>query len=116
MLIRRRLERASKAPAHFLLDRVAADFEERLSLVSRDFSRALDLGTPGPQIAGLLRRDPARFVVRAAPLLESAGGLALVADEEALPFGPGCFDLIAAGLSLQWANDLPGALVQIRRA
>jgi SAM-dependent methyltransferase len=112
--VRRRLARASKAPAAFLLDRVALDFAERLSLVSRPFPRALDLGTPGAQIAEALQR-PERFVVRAAPLAESATHV-IVADEEALPFAPGSFDLVVSGLSLQWANDLPGALVQIRRA
>jgi SAM-dependent methyltransferase len=115
--VRQRLARASKAPAHFLLDRVAADFAERLSLVSRPFPRALDLGTPGPQIAEVLRSAPERLVIRAAPLRENAGpALSIVADEEALPFASGCFDLIVSVLSLQWANDLPGALVQIRRA
>jgi SAM-dependent methyltransferase len=114
-LVRHRLARAANAPAHFLLDRVAIDFGERLSLVSRHFPRALDLGTPGPQIAAALQREPARFVIRAAPLLEFAGGLALVADEEALPFATASFDLVVSALSLQWANDLPGALVQIRR-
>jgi SAM-dependent methyltransferase len=116
-LLRQRLARASRAPAHFLLDRVAADFAERLSLVSRPFPRALDLGTPGPQIAEVLRRRPERFLVSTAPLQESAGpALSIVADEEALPFAAASFDLIASALSLQWANDLPGVLVQIRRA
>jgi SAM-dependent methyltransferase len=115
-LVRRRLARASKAPAHFLLERVAADFAERLSLVSRPFPRALDVGTPGPQIAEALRRRE-RLVVHAAPLRENAvPALSIVADEEALPFASGSFDLIVSALSLQWANDLPGALVQIRRA
>jgi SAM-dependent methyltransferase len=116
-LVRQRLARASKAPAHFLLDRVAADFGERLSLVSRPFPRALDVGTPGPQIAEVLRSPPERLVVRAAPLQENAvPALSIVADEEALPFASGSFDLIVSALSLQWANDLPGAIVQIRRA
>ena len=115
-LIRRRLARAHKAPAHFLLDRVAADFEERLSLVSRPFPRALDLGTPGPQVAQALRTNE-RVVFRAAPLPETAAPpLSVVADEEELPFADNSFDLVASALSLQWANDLPGALVQIRRA
>jgi SAM-dependent methyltransferase len=115
-LLRRRLARASQAPAHFLLDRLAADFAERLSLVSRPFPRALDLGTPGPQIAAVLRR-PERLVVRAAPLFERAmQALPVAADDEALPFAPESFDLIVSALSLQWANDLPGALAQIRRA
>ena len=85
--------------------------------MSRPFPRALDLGTPGPQIAEVLRRRPERFLVRTAPLQESAGpALSIVADEEALPFAAASFDLIASALSLQWANDLPGVLVQLRRA
>jgi SAM-dependent methyltransferase len=116
-LVRRRLSRAAKHPACFLLDRVAADFGERLSLSSRPFARALDLGTPGPQIAEALKSSPERRVFRAAPLADSAyAPLSIAADEEALPFAFQSFDLIASALALQWANDLPGVLVQIRRA
>jgi SAM-dependent methyltransferase len=39
----------------------------------------------------------------------------VAADEEALPFRDGAFDLIVSALTLQFVNDLPGALVQIRR-
>jgi SAM-dependent methyltransferase len=39
-----------------------------------------------------------------------------VGDEEALPLGAASVDLFASTLALQWANDLPGALVQIRTA
>jgi SAM-dependent methyltransferase len=45
-----------------------------------------------------------------------AGGLAVAADEEFLPFAPGSFDLVVANLSLHWVNDLPGALIQLRMA
>jgi SAM-dependent methyltransferase len=116
-LVRRRLARASNHPADFLLDRVASDFEERLALVSRPFPRALDLGTPGGQIAALLRKDAARFVAHASLVTGTRGRtLAVVADEEALPFAEGSFDLVASALSLHWTNDLPGVLVQIHRA
>jgi SAM-dependent methyltransferase len=40
----------------------------------------------------------------------------VVGDEEALPFADGAFDLVVSCLTLHWVNDLPGALVQIRRA
>jgi SAM-dependent methyltransferase len=33
-----------------------------------------------------------------------------------LPVAEGAFDLVVASLSLHWVNDLPGALIQIRRA
>jgi SAM-dependent methyltransferase len=40
----------------------------------------------------------------------------IAADEEALPFAPRSFDLIASVLSLHAVNDLPGALIQVRHA
>ena len=39
-----------------------------------------------------------------------------VTDEEVLPFAPGSLDLVVSALSLQFVNDLPGTLIQIRRA
>jgi len=42
--------------------------------------------------------------------------LALAADEEFLPLAPQSFDLVLSNLSLHWVNDLPGCLLQIRRA
>jgi SAM-dependent methyltransferase len=44
------------------------------------------------------------------------GGPAVAADEEFLPFAPASFDLVVASVSLHWVNDLPGALIQLRRA
>ena len=46
----------------------------------------------------------------------AAPGLRVAADEETLPFADGSLDLVASALSLQFVNDLPGALIQIRRA
>src|SRR5262249_60835454 len=53
--------------------------------------------------------------------LQASGGpsearLVVAADEEALPFHDGSFDLVVSALALQFVNDLPGTLVQIRRA
>ena len=44
------------------------------------------------------------------------GARAVVADEEALPFRDGSLDLVVSALALQFVNDLPGTLIQIRRA
>jgi SAM-dependent methyltransferase len=50
-------------------------------------------------------------------LPDVATGLpAIVADEEALPFRDESIDLLTSALSLQFVNDLPGTLLQIRRA
>lgn len=117
-LARRRLARAyAGSPAGFLLDHVAAEFPDRLAAVLRPFPRVLDLGTPGRALADVLAARGSELLVRAGPLPQSLGtaGLRLVADEEALPFAPQSFDLVVSALALQGVNDLPGALIQIRR-
>ena len=116
-LMRRRLSRALAAGyADFLLQRALEDLEERLGLVLRRFSRALDIGTPTAATADWLRRSGrADDVFRLAPAREAAP-LTAMGDEEALPFAPQAFDLAVSLLALQGVNDLPGTLVQIRRA
>jgi len=46
----------------------------------------------------------------------ATAALHVVADEEALPFADNTLDLVVSGLALQAVNDLPGVLVQVRRA
>ena len=118
-LVRRRLARAIQGGyADFLLRRAVDDLDDRLGTVLRHFPLALDVGTPTRLLAEWLaasgRIDE---VVRLTPVPEPATGpLAVVGDAEALPFAGGRFDLAVSLLALQSVNDLPGALVQIRRA
>lgn len=104
----------------FLWRHAAADLADRLTLVRRSFPRVLNLGAAGPAFHHHLRDLPGtRQVVETdlTPAMLTAVGLSgLVADEEALPFRAGSLDLVVSALSLQLVNDLPGALVQIRRA
>jgi SAM-dependent methyltransferase len=111
-LLRRRLARAlrSEKPCDFLMTRSAEELAFRLSGVSRDFPRALDFSAPHAAIDEVLSA-PGRFVVRA----NSVAGGKLVADEEFLPFAPESFDLAVCALNLQFVNDLPGVLAQMRR-
>ena len=118
-LLRRRLARAiARGPADFLLARTVEDIAERLDAVTRPFARIADLGTPGPALArALAARRPQAEVVRVGgcpPPLH--GGGYSVGDIEHLPLAAECLDLAVSALALQTANDLPGALVQIRRA
>ena len=120
-LIRRRRRRAlALGPATFLLDRAAADFADRLAAVLRRFDVALDLGTPGEAVrAALSRLGSIGTIVRTETVLPAGAARAeklVGADEEALPFGNGTLDLVVSALALQFVNDLPGTLVQIRRA
>jgi SAM-dependent methyltransferase len=120
MLIRARRRRAASiGPAAFLLDRVADDLADRLAAVLRRFDLALNLGTPNDVIrATLARLGSIGGIVSADTALSGTLALApfVVADEEALPFRDAAFDLVVSALSLQFVNDLPGTLVQIRRA
>lgn len=120
LLRRRQLRARSLGPATFLLDRVAEDAADRLAAVLRRFDTAIDLGTPGPALRCKLA-ESARIatlfaISHSADTVAPAGGLAIVADEEALPMRDSSIDLVVSGLSLQTVNDLPGAFVQIRRA
>lgn len=112
--------RALKAGAEtFLLDRAAEELIERLSAVKRHFAFALDLGTPGESLIRAIRESgQVDQIISGEPLadLQGTSPFRIAADEEALPFGEGKFDLVVSALSLQWVNDLPGALLQIRRA
>jgi SAM-dependent methyltransferase len=120
-LIRARRRRAAGLrPVSFLLDRAAADLADRLAAVLRRFPLALDLGTPGPAVRNALARLGSIDAVVTANLAPARDGtsasLAVVADEEALPFREAAFDLVVSALALQFVNDLPGTLIQIRRA
>lgn len=111
---RRRLRRALAAGyPDFLLTRAVEDLGERLATVLRQFELALDIATPLPLVAPAVA-GKATQIVRMA---EAEGGIAdLVGDCEALPFATERADLAVSLLALHGVNDLPGALVQIRRA
>jgi SAM-dependent methyltransferase len=122
-LLRARRRRAlALGPATFLLDRVAEDLADRLTTVLRSFEYALDLGTPTDALRRRLTASGKVGTIIAANALVGAGaeagaaGLAIAADEEVLPLRAGALDLVASGLALHFVNDLPGTLVQIRRA
>jgi SAM-dependent methyltransferase len=106
-LLRARQSRARRGdPATFLLDRVVEDMDERLHAVLRDFSDAADIWTPD---AALRNLPSERF--------KSVTRLSLDDSEsETLPLQPQSLDLAVSALALQFVNDLPGVLAQIRRA
>jgi SAM-dependent methyltransferase len=105
-LLRRRQARArTQGTATFLIDHVAEEFTERLSAVLRQFEVAADIGTPADVLRRVLQRTG-----KIGQILDVA------TDEELLPFSNGGLDLAVSALSLHHVNDLPGTLVQIRRA
>ncbi len=117
--IRRNRSRAAKTIPQIapVLDDLAARLLDRLDDTTARFSTALDFGGRGSIAPALLARGMTVLSADLSPAMAaSAGGLPVAVDLEALPFGPQKFDLIIAHCSLHWINDLPGALIQLRRA
>jgi SAM-dependent methyltransferase len=120
--VRRHRERAARlGTAEFLFEEAADRLTERLDEVKRGFTRVLVLGTRHGGLARSLRSragvelvvevdDAIGFLGRAEP------GPRALAEAEALPFAPAAFDLVVSPLALHWINDLPGALLQLRRS
>jgi len=123
-LVRRRQLRAlALGPSFFLLERVADDLAERLAAVLRRFDVAVDLGTPGTALRGAIGKlgsvgtiIPVKAIADGEKGRVQTAEKRIVADEEALPLRDASLDLVVSALALQFANDLPGVLVQIRRA
>ena len=113
LLRARRARAAALGPATFLIDRVADDMAGRLSAVLRQFDIAADIGTPTDAVRRALA-GRVGTIVGTDPM--ASGAFAVAADEEALPFRDGSLDLVVSALALQFVNDLPGTLLQVRRA
>jgi SAM-dependent methyltransferase len=113
-LLRRRQARARALGFEtFLIDRVASDLADRLGAVLREFDAVIDLGTPTNAVRlALAGAASIRRLVRGG----ASPDVDVVIDEEALPFRDASLDLVVSALALQFVNDLPGALVQLRRA
>jgi SAM-dependent methyltransferase len=118
LLFARHRRAMALGPETFLLDCVVGELIERLAAVKRQFPLVLDLGTPGGAIArALAASGRIERAIASEPVVHPHDqGTQVISDEEALPFAESKFDLVASVLALQWVNDLPGTLVQIRRA
>ena len=108
-------ERAARRPGdQFLWNHIAQDLRERLAVVTRKFEHALLIGPITGWQQDIL---PSDIQCTHMPLI-SAGGPEDTQngfEEDRLPFPPASFDLVICAGTLDSVNDLPGALIQIRR-
>jgi len=105
-LLRVRQDRARRqGEVTFLLDRIAEDMADRIGAVTRDFADVADIWTSGDMFRAPL-----------ADRFKSVARVALDSDSEKLQLKPESLDLAVSALALQFVNDLPGVLAQIRRA
>lgn len=82
----------------FLQEAAAVEIQDRLSMVNRSFTAPV-IVTPFSDI--WQRMLPGALVIK---------------DDETLDLKPGSHDLVVHSLSLHWANDPIGQLIQCRRA
>lgn len=115
-----RLKAARNESSGFLLEHAGLELASRVTAIQREFHVAADIGADRGVMARLFARQmPALTTVSFAPSLELARLCPFpraVCDEEALPIKAGSLDLAVSVLSLHLVNDLPGTLIQIRRA
>lgn len=114
------LSHTAASNADFLLARAADELLDRLAVIKRHFSVVAVVGAHGDMLAERMQRAAAHETIlvcdAARHMLPPRPFLAVQADEEMLPFRPASLDLIVSALSLQWVNDLPGTLAQMRSA
>lgn len=115
---KRRAQRLDVAGADFLMRHAADDLAERLSAVDRRFGQAAALFCQTPAaMAAITASGKARSVLRVECDACFAGGAdTVLAPFETVPLEPESIDLAISLMSLQTMNDIPGMLVQIRRA
>lgn len=97
--LRRNRARAMRSgPATFLHEAALDEVQDRLAMVNRTFTNPA-IVTGFPELW--------------APHFPNAQ---IVADEEVLDMQPGAHDLVVHAMSLHWANDPVGQVIQCRRA
>lgn len=121
VLLARHRTRAAPAACdnEFLLAHAADELIDRLTLVQRRFQSAIDVGAHN----GLLARRLLATGIPSVTSLEPVAALrsqcplpSTSASLESLSLADAGFDLAVSALALHLVNDLPGALIQIRRA
>lgn len=116
---RLRALRAAANGADFLMRTVAEDLADRLAMIQRTFATGIDLGGHSGHIGDMLRQSGKVEHVFRGDLFEADPNLPapdFIFDDALPPLKDASVGLIVSALSLQLVNDLPGTLVQVRRA
>ncbi|MEO1198471.1 MAG: methyltransferase domain-containing protein [Pseudomonadota bacterium] len=128
-LIRAHLDRATatgRGEADYLLAAASEELADRLDLILRQFELGVDVTavtTHGAQalaasgkVSGTLCLAPTSRIAGSLVSHASSSTRIAAADPETLPLASETCDLAVSLLGLTLVNDLPGALVQVRRA
>jgi SAM-dependent methyltransferase len=121
-LIRRNREQAlmrAQPDAGFLLDIVATELSERLAVVERQFDHAVELhGMDGRTASACLETGRIQTLsrVETSAVFAKPGETIAEAPIEHLPLAEQSTNLLLSPMALHLANDMPGLLIQMRRA
>ncbi|KAI7902926.1 S-adenosyl-L-methionine-dependent methyltransferase [Cokeromyces recurvatus] len=110
----------------YLRDTVAARVADRLLDVNRSFNTVVDLGSGCGHIIKHVKKEKMNKLIMC-DMSEKALNRDInipyevqverrVIDEEHLPFPENSLDAVVSSMSLNWVNDLPGTLIQIKKA
>ncbi len=115
-LHRKRRERAAPhfEDVSFLKAEIAEQLADRLLDIDRSFPLGVEFGCHTGQTAKALPKGKIGQLIQA-DFTHSMAKDAVI-DEEFIPFADQSLDVILSNLSLHWVNDLPGTLIQCRRA
>ncbi|HEX7876340.1 MAG TPA: methyltransferase domain-containing protein [Sphingobium sp.] len=112
----RRDRMAARFAEHDFLYRAMLDeLLDRLADVKRDLPEVLVIGCPDDSARAALEAMGKRVVCADPGFAAARAQGGVQADEDALPFADDSFDLIIACGTLDSVNDLPGALILMRR-
>ena len=118
--IRHNRNRAAPHLGHhgFLFDWAGAQISDRLHDIKKDFPLALLSGLRGGNTFNdrLLQTGKIKTLLGMDMAEELTAGTNFCADEEFLPLADQSLDLLISMMGLHATNDLPGTLIQIRRA
>ncbi len=121
-LIHRNREQAArnaKADAGFLLDIVATELAERLAVVERRFEQAVELhGMDGRTAKACFETGRIAHIhrVETSDTFAQPGETITPSPIEHLPLSEQSVNLLLSPMALHLANDMPGLLIQMRRA
>lgn len=116
-LRRIRRDRAYRSEgAAFVHDHAFAEILDRLGDVRRRFGNSLLFGCGGADWPARLAERVGTVTVADPAIGVAAANGGVAADEDRLPFADGSFELVVAVGTLDSVDDLPGALVLLRRA
>ena len=108
LLAERKRRHAHRLAEHdFLFQEMNVRMGERLDDINRTFKNVLVVGDHAPDLVGKLAGANVRHA-----RFDSDGETIVAAEGAALE--PTHFDLVLSNMVLHWANDLPGALVQMK--